>query len=275
MHFFIFNLLHVFILSQVRIESNLLNDWRSSVLQHSFLILLIVGRWWLPRGTLRHQELSNLLLVHIGMAADILEFITDSLETDEIKCDRTLVIVVLTFWSWSLMQFPFHCFSKVVEDIVVRKDKRLRQRAWFTRCISNPDVWCSICTCAMQDGPFLFVRIYFISCYGFSHQTQVFFIAKNMLVLMLQGYRMWALLLKWEDTKGRVVERKLRTLRKRLTVRGSSRTFTITRATDANKINHNTSERPMDKLETFTSIRDGNHMDKPSLFLQVPDITVQ
>ena len=92
---------------------------------------------------------------------------------------------------------------------------------------------------------------------------------------MLHGYRMWALLLKWEDTKGRVVQRKLRTLRKRLTVRGSARTFTITRAKDADKINHNPSEREMNKLETFASVKDENHMDKPSIFLQVPDITFQ
>jgi len=38
------------------------------------LLFLILGRWMLPKGDLTHDQLSQLLLVYIGTAADIVEF---------------------------------------------------------------------------------------------------------------------------------------------------------------------------------------------------------
>jgi len=43
-------------------------------LEQILLLLLIVGRWLLPKGKLTHDQLSQLLLVYIGTAADIVEF---------------------------------------------------------------------------------------------------------------------------------------------------------------------------------------------------------
>jgi Transmembrane protein 26 len=37
------------------------------------MVILIVGRWLLPKGELTRDQLSQLLLVYIGMAADIIE----------------------------------------------------------------------------------------------------------------------------------------------------------------------------------------------------------
>lgn len=37
------------------------------------LFVLILGRWMLPKGDISRDELSQLLLVYIGMAADIIE----------------------------------------------------------------------------------------------------------------------------------------------------------------------------------------------------------
>ena len=36
--------------------------------------MLIVGRWVLPKGSISHDQLSQLLLVYVGTAADIVEF---------------------------------------------------------------------------------------------------------------------------------------------------------------------------------------------------------
>ena len=43
-------------------------------LEQLLLLLLILGRWFLPKGQLTHDQLSQLLLVYIGTAADIVEF---------------------------------------------------------------------------------------------------------------------------------------------------------------------------------------------------------
>ncbi|XP_072045326.1 transmembrane protein 26-like [Amphiura filiformis] len=263
--------------TSIRIETNVLNAWRSSALQQSFLILIIIGRWLLPRGTLRHHELSNLLLVHIGMAADILEFIIDNLEVDEIRCDKTFIIVILAIWTWSLMQFPFHSFSKEIDEIAVdlEPEKRIgkKKKTWFMRCVRSPDVWGSICTCVMQDGPFLLARIYCSVRYGLAHQSQVFFMAKNILVLLLQFYRLWALLNTWEDAKGKVLERKLKSLRKRLTVRKSNRNFVVTMA---NSRSGRTLERD-NTFKTFDSFLGSfgsstNHVRSRNL--EVPEIVI-
>ena len=37
------------------------------------LLILIIGRWLLPKGEITREQLSQLLLVYIGMAADIIE----------------------------------------------------------------------------------------------------------------------------------------------------------------------------------------------------------
>jgi len=44
------------------------------ILEQVLLLLLILGRWILPKGKLTHDQLSQLLLVYIGTAGDIVEF---------------------------------------------------------------------------------------------------------------------------------------------------------------------------------------------------------
>ena len=44
------------------------------VTEQLLLLVLIVGRWLLPKGELSHDQLSQLLLVYLGTAADIVEF---------------------------------------------------------------------------------------------------------------------------------------------------------------------------------------------------------
>lgn len=49
-------------------------------LQQQLIFVLILGRWMLPKGKLTRDQLSQLLLVYIGIAADILEFSTEGLK---------------------------------------------------------------------------------------------------------------------------------------------------------------------------------------------------
>lgn len=44
-----------------------------SILDQTFVLLLVVGRWMLPKGEITRDQLSSLLLVYIATAADIVE----------------------------------------------------------------------------------------------------------------------------------------------------------------------------------------------------------
>jgi len=56
--------------------------------------MLILGRWMLPKGKLTHDQLSQLLLVYIGTAADIVEFFEAFNEDLVSKCDFELELTV-------------------------------------------------------------------------------------------------------------------------------------------------------------------------------------
>ncbi|QQP53827.1 Uncharacterized protein FKW44_006445, partial [Caligus rogercresseyi] len=44
------------------------------IIEQFLMLILIIGRWMLPKGEMTRDELSQLLLVYIGTAADIIEF---------------------------------------------------------------------------------------------------------------------------------------------------------------------------------------------------------
>ena len=54
------------------------------------------------------EQLSQLLLVFIGTGADILEFVSETIEDDtdkEQKCRPVLRYMIWSVWTWSLLQF--------------------------------------------------------------------------------------------------------------------------------------------------------------------------
>ncbi|XP_071488432.1 transmembrane protein 26-like [Diadema antillarum] len=73
-------------------------------LEQLLLFVLVVGRWLLPKGQITRDQLSQLLLVYIATAADIIEFF-DSFNSDDSSFSFELITAVLTLWSWSLIQF--------------------------------------------------------------------------------------------------------------------------------------------------------------------------
>lgn len=75
-----------------------------TLIEQFLMLILIVGRWMLPKGELTRDQLSQLLLVYIGTAADIIEFF-DSFKEDRVAREPLLVYLTLGIWSWSLMQF--------------------------------------------------------------------------------------------------------------------------------------------------------------------------
>lgn len=179
-----------------------LQDW-TLVLHQTLLFELILGRWLLPKGELSRDQLSQLLLVQIGMAADILEFVTEGLKAELMGFSdftHTQVIIILTVWTWSLPQFALSLtLTKSRKPRVagtgsiITKEPLVDQRGNLGVChlFCGTEVWAILVTMTMQDLPFLGTRLYLI----FNPKILVsipflFFTFKNSLLTMLQLYRL-------------------------------------------------------------------------------------
>ncbi|XP_022060746.2 transmembrane protein 26 [Acanthochromis polyacanthus] len=162
------------------------NDWILA-LHQILLILVIVGKWLLPRGGgISRDELSQLLLIFVGTAADILEFTSETL-SDLQDESLQLVYIILGVWTWSMLQFPLHL--AVVNS---KKDSEGDEGVEETSLLSKhgTDIWSVVEALFIQDGPFLVVRLTVMAHYKVFHQMLVFFAIKNFLVVILNFYRL-------------------------------------------------------------------------------------
>ncbi|XP_075906978.1 transmembrane protein 26-like isoform X3 [Nelusetta ayraudi] len=154
------------------------------------LILLIVGKWLLPLGGgVTREELSQLLISFVGTAADILEFTSETLSDIKGKSPM-LVYIILSVWTWSMLQFPLH-LSVVTTKTQDENDAEVQP---MTLCAKHStDIFAIMESTLTQDGPFLVVRATVIIYYKVFHQMLVFFAIKNILVVLLSMYRMYVI----------------------------------------------------------------------------------
>ncbi|XP_015202034.1 transmembrane protein 26b isoform X1 [Lepisosteus oculatus] len=164
--------------------SNLCDDAWTLALHQILLILLIIGKWLLPIGAgITRDELSQLLLIFVGIAADILEFTSETLS--DVKDNNNLVYAILAVWTWSMLQFPLHLavLTSRPEDTTEGQPDSLLQR-------HRTDIWCIVESLFIHDGPFLVVRLVVMTYYKVINQMLAFFAIKNLLVVSLQVYRL-------------------------------------------------------------------------------------
>ena len=50
------------------------DDTMVVIIEQFLMLILIIGRWMLPKGNMTRDQLAQMLLVFIGTAADIIEF---------------------------------------------------------------------------------------------------------------------------------------------------------------------------------------------------------
>ncbi|CAN0103931.1 unnamed protein product [Lampetra planeri] len=173
--------------------NNLLDSNEAWILciHQMLLLLLIIGRWLLPTGTeVSREKLSQLLLEFIGTAGDILEFKTETMQDSVVRCNRPLFYCIMAVWTWSLIQFPLVI---KVHQALPGSQEQAPARGWRTLVrIYSTDLWAIVISVFIQDGPFLVVRLLLLIHFGVLDQMQmlIFFTIKNVLVLMLQAYRL-------------------------------------------------------------------------------------
>lgn len=160
------------------------------------LIVLVLGRWLMPKGDMSRDQLSQLLMVYVGLGADILD-IFDTFKQPEVKTNRAVVITGLALFSWALMQFPLVLTqTKPATDESPKSSSAGASRcclgapAVFTSCCSS-EVWSLLITVGLQDGPFLLYRLYLMVQEQVLNQLMIFFTCKNILIVLLELYRIF------------------------------------------------------------------------------------
>ncbi|XP_074501629.1 transmembrane protein 26-like [Sebastes fasciatus] len=173
--------------SYLKALSNVCSDEWILALHQILLILLIVGKWLLPLGGgVTRDELSQLLLIFVGTAADILEFNSETL-SDVKENSPQLVYIILAVWTWSMLQFPLH-LSVVNSKPDSEGEQRVQEASVLTK--HSTDIWSVVEALFIHDGPFLVVRLTVMTYFDVIHQMLVFFAIKNFLVVILNLYRL-------------------------------------------------------------------------------------
>ncbi|KAM6976791.1 transmembrane protein 26 [Aplochiton taeniatus] len=179
-------------------------NWAAG-LEQTMLIVLVLGRWLSPKGDMSRDQLSQLLMVYIGLGADILD-IFDTFKEPEVKTNRVIIIVGLALFSWALMQFPL-VLTQTSPPKGQSQPGSPREESpsggnvggvvgspgalsSFCSCCSS-EVWSLLLTVGLQDGPFLFYRLYLMIREQVLNQLMIFFTCKNILIVLLEVYRIF------------------------------------------------------------------------------------
>ncbi|XP_022083145.1 transmembrane protein 26-like [Acanthaster planci] len=189
------------VLNQEDVDVYNLRSNFSTTIQQTLMLILILGRWLLPKGQLTRDQLSQLLLVYIGMAADMLEFSSETLRLEKIACSLSIFYAILVVWTWSLMQFTLGLTAtkarkrRVAAKVYKSEEEELNKRRYkhskkVSVFLCGTELWALVTSLAIQDGPYLVVRLYLIFGLGIFDQSTVFFTCKNALLLFLQFYRL-------------------------------------------------------------------------------------
>ncbi|XP_037797283.1 transmembrane protein 26-like [Penaeus monodon] len=212
------------------------DDW-VRILVQVLLVILLIGRWLLPKGELTREQLSQLLLAYMAMAADIIELF-DCFKMETVVYHHELIFATLGIWTWSLLQFTLVLSAthapktrpsinypppKDMIDEMTPVDRMVHDFGENDGLL-RPSVSCSpnidlfldmdiiaiLTTVFMQDGPFFLLRLTLIFGYKVVSYLNIFFTCKNTLLVSLQLYRLFVLISK----KRIVIQKRKECLRK-------------------------------------------------------------
>lgn len=193
-------------------------------IEQSFLLIMIIGRWALPKGQMSRDKLSNLLLVMIGKACDITDFFT-LFSHNKVALDRAFTYVVLVVWSLSVFQFPISFTEAREENVIISFHRDRQYMKVVVRTLNvclKTEIWSILGAIFMQEFPFLVCRSYAVGALGIVDDTIIFFLFKNSLIIAMYLYRLVSLCLEmdpYSDLKTEVVETEIEKGDKTLTIK--------------------------------------------------------
>ena len=107
--------------------------------------------------------------------------------------NRVLCIIILSIWSWSLLQFTLVLTPKAKgkKGKVKMAGKKKKGCAHTTKKVCcSVEVWSILINIILQDAPFFTFRLLLILYYKIISYMNIFFTCKNTLVIILQFYRL-------------------------------------------------------------------------------------
>lgn len=179
----------------------------------------------MPKGKLTRDELSQLLLINMASAADIIEFF-DIINISDVSYDRMMITIVLSLWSWSLLQFPLNT-TVAFDKLISGEEPKAKREPTFARLSSLPSYivkrmslniyerefdtdenikpafgeFASIMVgLVLQDAPYLTMRLFIVSYYKTFGYMIVFLTVKNGLFFVLEVYRLCVLFCHCKDS---------------------------------------------------------------------------
>ncbi|CAF5180844.1 unnamed protein product [Rotaria magnacalcarata] len=173
-------------------------------LELSLLLLIIIGRWLLPKGVISRSNLSQLLLVYMSIASDIVDLLTIFNEHQVLSSQRMLVATLVVL-SWSLLQFVTNMTpvskntcSRTSDNFRLSIKRRQRRRMFFLypmqRLFEN-DEWylyeLNLMSCSALQ---LALRLVAVIKFEVRSYSTLFFTCKNGIILFLQLYRVVAII---------------------------------------------------------------------------------
>ena len=192
------------------------DDWVVAI-EVTFLMMIIIGRWLLPKGKITRSALSQLLLVYLSLASDMIDLLSIFQEDQVIK-NSAMVYSILSVFSWSTFQFCLNLVATRGRNFRIEPDESAPEAPVHPKRTSRPSEIIpvkSACqklyaselpsifiTILMQDLPFLVLRLIAVIHFKVQSYTTIFFTCKNMFILFLQFYRLWSICIEHVDPEG-------------------------------------------------------------------------
>jgi hypothetical protein len=184
-----------------------IDDWVIAI-EVTFLMIIIIGRWLLPKGKISRSALSQLLLVYLSLASDMIDLLS-IFQEDKVIRNTKMVYSILAVFSWSTFQFSLNLVAtrgrnfRLEPDVLNQhlsfnfkgNNRRNGKIAIKTTCqkICNSELPSIFITILMQDLPFFVLRVIAVIHFEVQSYTTIFFTCKNLFILFLQVYRLWSI----------------------------------------------------------------------------------
>ncbi len=173
------------------------------IMEQLTMVTLLFIRWIIPRPpSMTREQLAANLGGWMGIMADQLNFLV-LLDEDQVFTRPHMLYLVLLLFSISQMQFSL-VFSARVPAGPPNQPKTFKTRFFASF------LWNSVCLLCLQDVPFVVTRSYCVFHLGVLNHTVFYFIGKNLIVIMLQIYRITWLLLQEKWSREKEAEDKLK-----------------------------------------------------------------
>lgn len=203
--------MHVLFVQKLLTLSN--DEWVIAI-EVTFLMIIIVGRWLLPKGKISRSALSQLLLVYLSLASDMIDLLS-IFQEDKVIRNMKMVYAILAVFSWSTFQFSLNLVATRGRNFRMEPDPlnqnlhlNFKQQARRSGKITIQSTCQKLCgselpsifiTILMQDLPFFILRIIAVVRFEVQSYTTIFFTCKNLFILFLQMYRLWSICMEHID----------------------------------------------------------------------------